>query len=688
MKLSLQWLKSLVDWPVTPKELGLRLTMATAEIEGLEPHGSDLIIDIDNKSLTHRPDLWGHYGFAREISALYHTPLAPLPVAELALGSTHQPEESLTIELQDTEWCRRYNALIIENVKVEPSPEWLQRRLEAVGARPINNIVDLTNYILFEMGQPLHAFDRSKLLGDKIIIRRATEGETIATLDGKTHTLTTEMLLIADAQRGAAIAGVMGGALTEVDDTTTTLVLESANFHPGNVRKTAAKLGIRTESSMRFEKSLDPRQTSQGIARFLYLLQEICPGATAKGPIYQAGITQLPSVTIQTSTTFINRKLGTTLPNSEITGILRSLQFAVQENGEQLTVGVPSWRATGDIGIPEDLVEEVGRVYGYDNITPIAPLVPLAPVQPSPLHELTHQLRQTLSRDLGFTEVYNYAFVGEKLLEKVGESLFNHLELANPLASEHHLMRTSLVPNMLKITAENLRYYKSFNLYELDRVFSSIPKPLTDMTFEHFEVCGLICRPLNTPDPYLEAKGLLASLQSKLPVQLNLAYQPTTTELPPWAHPGRTAALVSQGKTLGWLAELHPMVAERFNISAKVEIFVLDVSAMLKLPVAGYHFTGVNRYPTVPFDISLICPYKTPVADVQACMAAVDQTKIQSIQLFDTYTGANVGDGNKSLAFTLTFASMEHTLAPDEIQRLQDGVIAALEQAGYLVRKG
>lgn len=692
MKLSLNWIKEYVgELPDAPKQVGLRMTLATAEIEGHETHGDDIVYDIDNKSLTHRPDLWGHYGFAREVAAVYRQELKALDLGNWAYAT--QAEDPLAVSLHvDADLCPRYSGLVIDQIQVGPSPQWLVDKLEKIGARSINNIVDLTNYVMFEVGQPMHAFDRSKLSGDQIQVRLATAGETIETLDGGKHTLSETMMVIADASKPVAIAGVMGGANSEVDETTTSMVLESANFHPTHVRRTAAALGIRTDSSMRFEKGLDPEQTDRAVRRYVTLLLELCPQAKISTPLLdavQASYTARQPILIQTSFEFIRHRLGAPLSDDTIADILTSLHFQVDASNEGIQVTVPSFRSTGDVSIPEDLVEEVGRVFGFDNIEPVAPLIPVQPVRPRPLHAMQRQLRQVLSRDMGFHEVFNYGFVGDKLLEAVGSSPAGHLALANPLASDQNLLRTSLVPNMLKITAENLRFRKQFRFYELERVYS---EQVQDPEFDHdrFEISGVVCQQSwknGSPDCFYTAKGAVEDLLEQLPVAGERRFVPMSENLPPWCHPGRTAQILIGGQALGYVCQVHPQIAHQMDIKAGVGLFVLDVSALLKLPATEAKFVQVQKYPTVPFDISLICDERTLIADVQDVIRHVD-AKVKKVDLFDVYVGDNIGAGKKSLAFSIVFAAADHTLQPDEITDLQDRVIAALEQAGHQVRKG
>lgn len=696
MKISLDWIQDYVG-PLAdnPKAIGSRMTLATAEIEGIEMHGEDPVYDIDNKSLTHRPDLWGHYGFAREFAAVYRQPLKPL--AELTQGDWSYPE-SATDPLQVTidvgaDICPRYSAVVIDGIEVGPSPQWLVDRLEKIGARSINNIVDLTNYVMFEMGQPMHAFDRKLIQGDRLNVRLAQAGEGFVALDDSEHTLTDTMMVIADTEKTVALAGVMGGANSEVNENTTTLVLEVANFHPTHVRRTAAALNLRSESSMRFEKGLDPLQLQATAERFMTLLKTLCPQAKMLTPFLSAGLSEKAPISIETSFDFINQRLGTQLPHSEIRDILERLWFQIEpldaNAGDKgpLRITVPSFRATGDVSIAMDLVEEVGRVYGYDNIEAVAPHIPVEPVEILPLHRLQRQIRDVLSRDLAFYEVYNYAFVGDQLLEAVGLNPIDHIALANPLASDQNRLRTSLIPNLLKITAENLRFNKNFQFYELERVFAA----KADGKFEHdrFALAGIMTQKAwskQSEDCFYTLKGAVEDLFAQLPFADRLRFRPAT-HVPTWGHPGRTAALFLGDTQVGTVGQVHPQITENLGIKAVAGFFDVDVDALLACQGAEASFEKVQRYPTVPFDISMICEAKTLIADVEDTIWAVDD-KVKAVELFDVYMGENIGEGKKSLAFKITFAAQDHTLQPDEITDVQRRTMQALDQAGYKVRDG
>lgn len=696
MKLSLDWIQDYIGGiDDTPKNIGSRMTLATAEIEGIEYHGEDPVYDIDNKSLTHRPDLWGHYGFAREFAAVYRKPLKPLQ--ELTQGDWSYPESAqdpLQVSIAvAADVCPRYSAVVIDGIQVGSSPQWLIDRLDKVGARSINNIVDLTNYVMFELGQPMHAFDRQLLQGNTLTVRLAHDNEAFTALDDTEHKLKNTMMVIADSEKAVALAGVMGGANSEVHEDTTTLVLEVANFHPTHVRRTAAALHMRSEASMRFEKGLDPLQLQAATDRFMTLLKTMCPHAQLLTPFLSVGVDHKTPTVINSSFAFINRRLGTQLPHSEIRDILERLWFTVNatnpEAGDDgpLAITVPSFRSTGDVSMAMDLVEEVGRVYGYDNIEAVAPHIPVQPVEVSPMHRLQRRLREVLSRDLAFYEVYNYAFVGDALLTAVGLDPKDHIALANPLASDQNRMRTSLIPNLLKITGENLRFQKDFQCYELERTFAKVAQG----PFEHdrLALAGIMTQKAwskHSEPCFYALKGAIEDLFAQLPFAERLRFRPATV-VPSWGHPGRTAQLLLGEQAIGTLGQVHPQVTENLGIKAIVGFFDLDVDALLACQSAEASFEKVQRYPTVPFDISMICDAKALIADVEDTIWNVDD-KVKAVELFDVYVGDNIGPGKKSLAFKITFAASDHTLQPDEITDVQQRTMQALDNAGYKVRDG
>src|SRR6185437_13238095 len=417
---------------VSAAELGInRDHSGIVEMDSLDRLHPDYVIEVDNKSLTHRPDLWGHYGIAREVAAIAHKPLRdPVDLALIPNGPAR-----IKVEIEDLALCPRYSALAFENVTVKPSPLWLQYRLEAIGLNPINNIVDVTNYIMSELAQPMHAFDADRLHGDTIFARPAKTGERIVALNEEEYELKPSNLVIADAAGPVAIAGVIGGRDSAIGDATTRIVLESANFQAASVRKTSVALKLRTDASMRFEKSQDPENTVRALARAIFLLNEVSPGIRLVGGLADVKRELPPAPVIELSVDWLRRKLGRRIETGEVQAILESLGFGVATRGtDLLSVTVPSWRATKDISSADDLVEEVGRMIGYDSIAPQAPRIE-ATVSPVDRQRIYHrELREKIA-DFGFTEVYNYSFVSEEMAAPFGFVLQDHIQVLNPIAS-------------------------------------------------------------------------------------------------------------------------------------------------------------------------------------------------------------------------------------------------------------
>ncbi len=390
----------------------------------------DYIIEVDNKSLTHRPDLWGHYGMAREVAAILGIKLID-PVKAGTLPSSPAP---VRVTVENHSLCPRYSALVFENVRVQPSPLWLQYRLEAVGLNPINNIVDVTNYVMAELTQPMHAFDAEKIQGGEIIVRLAAAGEIFAALNGETYQLDPSNLVIADASGAISLAGVIGGAGSAISNGTTRIVLESANFNASSVRKTSARIRLRTDASMRFEKAQDPVTTVRGLERALELLEEVSPGIRLVGGLADAYRPLPVPEPIVLRLDWLDRKLGRAIPASEVRKILESLEFGVHETGSRtFSISIPSWRATKDVSIKDDLVEEVGRMVGYDSIPPVAPLTPARVPPANPERAFHHHVRDMAAAQ-GFTEVSNYSFMSEEMARVFDFKPAELMEVANPIS--------------------------------------------------------------------------------------------------------------------------------------------------------------------------------------------------------------------------------------------------------------
>jgi phenylalanyl-tRNA synthetase beta chain len=643
----------------------------------------DVRFEIDNKSVTHRPDLWGHLGFARELGAIFNRTLKD-PV-KMDLVKEFKTEGKLSVRIDCPAEAPRYCGLVVKNVKICESPEWLKERITSIGMRPINNIVDITNYVMSELGEPMHAFDRKKLNGNTIVVRLARKGEKLMTLDGAEHELHEEDVVIADEKNPIALAGVMGGGNSEIDDKTSELVLEAANFHAVNIRKTAHRHQCRTDAAMRFEKSLDPELCPRAIVRCFELIRETCPDAVAITHIVDAYPKKAEPIVITTSTDHIRTKLGKQLSDETITSIISSLGFDLKNNGGKLSIGVPSYRATKDISIPDDIVEEVGRIYGYDNIEHVAPLVPCATPRPNAKRTFERTLKTILTHDHRMIEVYNYSFVGEGLLNRLNVNEDKELRLRNPLASDQDRMRRSLVPAIIANIEFNARFNDEFRIYELGRVYLKESRASKDLAAENSRITGAVFEKAPSDPVFYRAKEVIVDLVSQLNLK-NIRFDPAVEKLPVYAHPGRSLRVIVDGKESGIIFELHPSIRSSFDIKGESALFDIDVDYLLSASRKVMKFEELPKFPDVPFEISVLADHTIYADDIADIILKSNREIIRSINVFSVYEGAPVPDGKKSVSYRIIFAAKNATLAPQEIESLQKSVVDALAKKGYLLR--
>lgn len=660
MKFSYDWLLEMVPGLlVQPDVLAGLITLKTAECEGYSPNGNDFVIEIDNKSLTHRPDLWGHYGMAREVAAILRGKLID-PVKPAQFSGT----APVRVSIEDHALCPRYSALVFENVTVQPSPRWLQQRLEAVGLNPINNIVDVTNYVLAEIAQPMHAFDAAKLQGDEIIVRCARAGETIKALNDESYALDPSNLVIADPAGAVAIAGIIGGADSAISDSTTRIVLESANFNASSVRKTSAKLKLRTDASMRFEKAQDPVNTIRGLERAYALLQEVSPGIQLAGgladnyrPLPVPGPVVLPL-------DWLDRKLGRAVPGEEVRGILESLEFRVEEIEPRVfSVFVPSWRATKDVAIKDDLVEEVGRMIGYDSIPPVAPLTPARVPPASPEREFHHRVREMAAAQ-GFTEVHNYSFISEETARAFSLDISSHVQVSNPIASDQNFLRTSLLPGIWKNINDNARHFDQFRLFEIGRTIHP------DCEVPHF--AAALFSKEDSASGLFELKRLAECLLpgvSVRPAESTQSYE----------HPRRAADVWHGENKMGRLFEFHPSMVE----GGRAALLDLDLTRLMELQRAPARYQPLRRFPESAFDLSVLTGPRALIADVQSALERLAGDALLSIAFLREFA---LADGARSLSYRLTVGANDRTLSAEEVGAVRSRIIDGMRSAGYELR--
>jgi phenylalanyl-tRNA synthetase beta chain len=661
-------------------ELGInRDHSGLLSLQGLAPGDplpqlkSDSIIEIDNKSLTHRPDLWGHFGMAREVAAITHHPLLdPVNLSYLPPPAA----AAIKLSIANSTLCPRYSMLVMQNARVEPSPLWLQARLESIGLNAISNLVDVTNYVLAELPQPMHAFDADKIVGDTIFVRLARPGEKLDALNGETYELTTSDLVIADASGPIALAGVIGGAQSAISNSTTRIILESANFSPSGVRLSSARHRLRTDASMRFEKALDPENTIRGIARAVQILQVISPGIEPLGGLADSYVPPAKIAPIMLPPGFIDKKLGQKLPTSEVFSILSSLGFGVSEseNGG-LAVTVPSWRATKDISVKDDLVEEIGRMVGYDSITPKPPLVASTVPTENPLRLYLRQLRSQLVAQ-GFSEVHNYSFVTETAVKRFGLDLATHIAVQNPIASELTHLRRSLLPGLFQSILNNVRYQQEFRLFEIGNEIHSQPAPQLPREIPH--LAAVLYNAHGNEDDFFELKRVAecAFPSARLAI----------TEPAPHEHPTRTAELHWRNHAIGRLFELHPSLFKAEGIEGKAFIFDIDISIALTLAPREIKYTPLRKYPTSGFDLSLITNLTTPVDQIQDALTRLAGNDLAFIEFIRQYVGTPLLPGQKSVTYHLKVGALDHTLTADEVTAIRNRIMEGMRAAGYEFR--
>lgn len=653
---------------------GMSAKPGTPLAHALQLH--DVIFDIDNKSLSHRPDLWGHIGIAREISALFNKTVRPY--APPAIPKRNGVP--LAVEVQEKRLCHRYLAVAIDAVDVRPSPAWLQTRLLACGVRPVNNIVDCTNYVMLEAGQPMHAFDADCVDGNRVVVRMAATGETLQALDAKKYAFTEDMLVIADRDRPIAIAGIMGGAASGVTAKTTRVILESATFDSGNIRKTSNALGLRSESSVRFEKGLTVERAELALRRAVALVLAECPKAKVASAVIDKKQIKTPARSISMTTEDIAHALGLALPLATVKQILQRLGFGVVSRGGRLRVAVPSWRSAKDISLPADIIEEIIRVHGFNRIPPALPRFPITPPVSNPLRVLEYRLKELLALECGFTETYNYSFVSSELMKKIGLDTEEHFALQNPMAKDRPYLRRNLFPNLLENVEANLHRFDAVRLFETGRVYEKSEDaealPPQDL------ILGMAYAAKNTTVPFYAIAGAAQRIFSRL--DLSVVFRKDASPLA-FAHPGRAAQLVIHDTVVGWIAEIHPATAERLGISARVAVLEANLDGLLPFVGAEKKYRPIPPYPAVTRDLAFILPKEIEHTRVMETIRSVSPL-IVSASLFDVFEGAGIPVGKKSMAYHVVYQSPDRTLEASEIDAVHGQVGEALKPFGVDLR--
>jgi phenylalanyl-tRNA synthetase beta chain len=630
-----------------------------------------------------RGDAASLLGVAREVRALFG--------GELRLPPTEPPEQgapagdALRIHIDAPDACPRYVGRIVRKVRVGESPDWLRRRLEASGLRAINNVVDVTNLVLLEFGQPLHAFDLARIAGGEIRVRRAASGEKLETLDGALRELDARDLVIADARAPVALAGVMGGAGSEVGPETRDLLLESAHFDPTCVRLTARRHGLRSEASYRFERGIDREGVRRAADRAARLLAELAGGEVAPEPIEVRGTPPTPPAEVRLEVARANRLLGTALEPGAMRGYLERAGIRCREEPPGTLVGaIPSHR--NDLQLPEDLVEEVARLHGYDRIPATDPVAVLVPTRVPPSWEIGERVRDALAA-AGLCETVSFPFLAPAELAKLRlepeDPRGRPLRIQNPIREEEPCLRTSLVPSLLALVRQNLaRQAERVRLFEVSRVF--LPGPPGELPAEPLHAAGVVIAPATSrlweasprPPLFFELKGVAEILFRALGYDL----ETTPAQTPPYLHPGAAVELRAGGRVIGALGELHPEVAAGFEIDVACALFELDLGALLEVPLPQPEYREVSRFPLVRRDLAFVVESERPAGQLLAAVRASAGPSLVSAEIFDRYQGRGVPEGRISLAFRLVFQRLDRTLTDDEVNAATDRVVRVLER--------
>ncbi|MGA9173603.1 MAG: phenylalanine--tRNA ligase subunit beta [Thermoactinomyces sp.] len=625
-----------------------------------------------------RSDCLGMLGVAYEVAAIFDRELRLPMITE----SAPQYASPVNVIIESEEDCPFYAVQVVHNLQVGPSPQWMQNRLISAGIRPINNIVDITNYVMLEMGQPLHAFDYDRIGQGQIVVRRAHNGEQITTLDGTVRACDSDMLLITNGEEPLAIAGVMGGESSEVTDQTVSVLIESAFFDPMMVRQGARKLAMRTEASARFEKGVDPEQIVPALKRAVQLLCQLAGGVVGSEPVvHKAG--EVDEMVIELRHERLVNLLGVQISQQDVLDIFRRLRFPVRLNDGLYEVQVPTRRP--DVMIEVDLIEEVARIFGYDRIPTTLPWGQQPPGGLTKEQKWRRTIRHTL-RNMGLHEVMTYSLTSEQAQAEV-ESLHpeaHPIHLAMPMSSEHAILRTTLLPQLIETAAYNVnRGNERVSIFELARTYLSPAEKLDKLPQERYELAGLVTGKKETSiwkekqlpsGDFYEVKGMLEALFARLGVY-GVEYRAVS---PKGFHPGRTAEMVFDEHVIGILGEIHPKLAQKYDLEHPV-VFQIDVEKLLSAIDDEVIYEPIPRYPAVTRDLAVIVDENVPVGELEEGIWQEAGELLQSVSLFDVFTGEQIGEGKKSVAFSLVYRASNRTLTDEEVNRAHEAVVAYLD---------
>ena len=684
MRISLEWIKELVEIGVTPQEVSERLTMIGLEVEGEESVADDIMFEVN--VTPNRPDCLSMIGIARELSAAFESRLR-IPAHEISAG---QPVSDFSIDILNPELCNRYAGRLITDVRISESPEWIRERLEKCGIRSINNVVDITNYVLLEFGHPLHAFDADKIEGKKIRVSTAGKNNKISTLDGNERELPEDALLIWDCRRPVAVAGVMGGLNSEVSESTRNIFIESAYFEPFSVRKTSKRLGLTSEAAYRFERGTDIDFLEKALNRAALMIKAVC-GGTIFEIVDAYPVKYLPEP-VAVKHQRINRILGTALSKGEMLEILKRLGIPAEDKGEIFVAYPPAHRR--DIKRDTDIAEEIARIYGFNRISTTIPKSPLSAGGLNKKMMNIRRIREAM-RKAGFTDVINLSFMSTSSLDGLAipnaDRRRRAVVISNPLSQEDGLLRTTLAPALTRNLKYNVdRGMKEVRFFELSRVFEENGEPLP---LEELRLGGIYYKE-KTPSLWKEdaqgfylVKGALESLFEELKISGYSFCQSSE----PFLHKGKAADIRIGDSRIGYLGVMGPEVSEKLDLKKQkpeIVLFELNIDLLLTLIPDSLQYRAIPKYPSVERDIAIVVDQVIPSSRIREMIETFPSELIEGVSVFDFYKGENIPEGRKSLAYSIVYRSMERTLREEEVEELHSSVLNHIvEKTGAELRK-
>lgn len=679
MMCSIEELGSNTDmYPESPEE-GIYIFPEDAEVgaNAVKALGLDDVV-FEYEVTSNRVDCFSVIGIAREAAATFDKKFVPPVVTET--GNDEDVNAYIKVSVENTDLCPRYCARVVKNIKIGPSPKWMQRRLASVGIRPINNLVDITNYVMEEYGQPMHAYDLDTIAGHQIIVKTAQDGETFTTLDGQERKMDKDVLMICDGEKAIGIAGVMGGENSMITDDVKTMLFEAACFDGVNIRKSSKRVGLRTDASGKFEKGLDPNNAKAAIDRACQLVEEMGAGEVVGGTVDVYGKEKKP-VRVPFDAEKINAMLGTDISEEEMLGYFKKLDL--EYDAETKEVIAPTFRQ--DLLCLADLAEEAARFYGYDNIPTTLP------TGEATTGKLSFKLRiEQAARDIaefcGFSQGMCYSFespkVFDKLLLPADSPLRRTVEIMNPLGEDYSIMRTTSLNGMLTSLASNYnRRNKDVRLYELGNIYLPKGLPLTELPEERMQfTLGMYGK-----GDFFTMKGVVEEFFEKIGMKNKEIYDPNSGK--PYLHPGRQANIIYDGKVVGHLGEIHPEVSDIYGIGERAYIAVIDMPEIMEYATFDRKYNGIAKYPAVTRDISMVVPKAILAGQIEEVISAKGGKYLESYALFDLYEGAQIKEGFKSVAYSTVFRAKDKTLADAEVTEAMERILKALEGMGIELRK-